>query len=110
MYATDTLTGQQQAAATLVQILAVPGLSSATWSVYPDRLASGGAEISGQLDSAAPTEVRASIDAYVAAFSWLTYDDERVCSAVYDCPAFIQVGASGVRDGVLVKVWGAAAC
>lgn len=105
---TTVLTGQQQAATVLARILAVPGLPGTVWSVYPDRLALGGAEVSGQLDSGATADARAAIDTYVAAFSWLSYDDEMVTPAGDGCQAFVRVGASGFRDGVLVKIWGAA--
>lgn len=108
MAATAVLTGQQQAAAILTRILAVPHLPGTVWSVYPDRLALGGAQISGQLDSGAATDARAAIDFYVAAFSWLSYDDEMAIPVGDDCRAFVRVGASGVRDGVTVRVWGAA--
>lgn len=102
-----TLTGQQQAVAVLARILATPGLASANWHVYPDRLATNRAEISGQVEAGTADDVNAAIDAYALAFE-LTFDDERRVSGANYCEEFTEIAASGVIDGVKVKVWGAA--
>lgn len=107
MFATDTLSGQQRATAVLAAILTVPGLSAASWLVHPDRLATDNAEIAGQITSGTPDEVRAAIDAYVATFSELSYNDEKFVKGSPES-SFVSIGASGVIDGVHVTVWGAA--
>lgn len=102
----DTLTGQQQAAAVLSKILAMPGLVQATWKVYPDRLATGTAEVVGQISVGSHADVNAAIDAYALAFE-LSLDDERHVPGSDYCEAFTEISTSGVIDGVNVKVWGA---
>jgi hypothetical protein len=107
-FATDTLTGQQRAVAVLAAILATPGLAEATWTVYPDRLATGRAEIEGQIDSeAGAVVVRAAVNAYASAFE-LVFDDERFVAGGGHCEPYTSIRVRGVIDGVDVKVWGAA--
>lgn len=101
-----TLTGQQQAVAALAKILATPGLVQATWKIYPDRLATGTAEVVGQIKAGSHADVNAVIDAYALAFE-LGLDDERYVPGADYCEAFTEISTSGVIDGVRVKVWGA---
>ena len=107
MTAVTTFTGQQRATAVLAAILALPGLPAATWLVHPDRLATDGSELSGQVAHGTPDDVRAAIDAYVTAFSELRYNDEKFVKG-NPWSSFTSIGASGVIDGVHVRVWGAA--
>ena len=101
------LTGQQQAVAVLARILAVPGVAQASWHVYRDAEAAERAEISGQIAQGTVADVRAAINTYTVAFSWLDLDDEAHFAGDDSCEAFTSIGASGVIDGVTVRVWGA---
>jgi len=105
-YATDTLTSQQRAAAVLAAILATPGLDAATWTVWPDRLSEGRAELHGQLEGQPIANLRAAIDAYFLAFN-LRLDEDAWMPGTDYCAAFTEVSTSGLIDGVRVKVWGA---
>jgi len=104
---TTTLTGQQRAVALLAAILATPGLPPATWRVYQDQMATGRAEISGQVEQGSESTVRAATTSYATAFGELTLDDEGRAPGTPDCTAFTVIAASGVIDGVTVRVWGA---
>ena len=99
-----TLTGQQQAAAVLARILAVPGLPDATWTVYQPGACASIPEIVGQVHSGAIAAARSAIDAYALALE-LYFDDEKHLAATDYCAAFTHIGAHGVIDGVDVKVW-----
>jgi hypothetical protein len=105
-FATDTLTGQQRAVAVLAAILATPGLADATWTVWPDRLSEGRAELHGQLEGQPVNDLRAAVDTYFLAFN-LRLDEDRFMSGTEYCRAFTEISTSGVIDGVTVKVWGA---
>lgn len=100
-----TLTGQQQAAAALVTILAVPDLPDAKWTINLPGESGTVPEITAQVRIRDLADARRAIDAYVLAFSMLSYDDERYIPGADYCEAFTEVSASGDIDGVSVKVW-----
>jgi hypothetical protein len=102
----DGPTGQQKAVAVLATILAMPGLPEATWTVYPDRLSRGRAELHGQLEAQPIADLRAAIDAYFLALD-LRLNEDRWMSGTDHCAAFTEVSTSGLVDGVTIKVWGA---
>ncbi|NUP50415.1 MAG: hypothetical protein HOW97_24355 [Catenulispora sp.] len=102
---TTTLTGQQHAAAVLAAILTVPGLPDATWTIYAPQQSRKLPKITGQVQSRSVADARRAIDAYVLAFSMLSYDDEQHLAGTDYCTAFTEVSASGDIDGVSVTVW-----
>jgi hypothetical protein len=104
-FATDTLTGQQQAVAALAAILDVPGLPDAKWTINLPGESGIIPGITGQMSARDLADARRAIDAYVLAFSMLSYDDETHVPGAAYCEAFTEVAASGDIDGVSVKVW-----
>jgi len=100
---TDTLTQTAQttqlaAAFALTRILAADGLAEATWRINTS------ADLAGELEPVTGLDCRAEVRRYADALGLAVEPEHFVPNGPH---SFVDVSASGVFDGVTVRVWAA---